>query len=301
MLRMADAEDLLAPIHTPNHVRAKLDVIFHDAGERHSVVRPPDADDARAILNFFRACTAPHFVAQCQNGIGRSVAVLAALSKNHGSESDAMALIAGGTYNRRLYRLLLAAAGLPVPAEPLVSMVVRVKYPVDRLRAFILSMQRQRHENWECIVVTDGPNPGVRSELDQAGNPKVRLIETPKALGRWGHPYRQLGIDAARGEFIGLSNDDNYYVPGYFEQMIGAMQAENADLAACAMLHNYFRWDFNGIYGYDVGAWLGRAELVKRVKWPTHGEFDSDNEYFDMLCKAARRVEIVKRALFVHN
>ena len=42
------------------------------------------------------------------------------------------------------------------------------------------------------------------------------------------------------GEFIGLSNDDNYYVPGYLEQIVNALA--DADIAMCEILHSYSGW-----------------------------------------------------------
>jgi hypothetical protein len=52
---------------------------------------------------------------------------------------------------------LLSAAGMNLEIDPLVSIAVRIKYAPDRLKLFILSMQRQRYENWEVVAVTDGP------------------------------------------------------------------------------------------------------------------------------------------------
>src|SRR5262249_30258736 len=153
---------------------------------------------------------------QCQVGVGRSHAVQAALLKIFGG--DYKDVLHHGTYNRKLYKLMLEAAGVVIDPEPMVSMAVRVKYAPDRLHLFLLSIQRQRHENWEVIAVTDGPNPAAVELVECMRDPRIRLIETEKPLGLWGHPYRQIGLDACRGDFIGLSNDDNYYVPGYFEQ-----------------------------------------------------------------------------------
>ncbi len=127
---------------------------------------------------------------------------------------------------------------------------------------------------------------------------RIRLIETPKPLGLWGHPYRQLGLDACRGEFIGLSNDDNYYVPGYLEQMLVALR--NADLAMCQIVHSYKSWDV-APPGQDLGSWICRASLVRRVPWPGE-DFNADGRYLESLKELAQgRIVEVQRPLFVHN
>ena len=299
VIRMADSPDLLVPIKDRQNVVELLDLIFNDAGESYGQVRPPAEVDARLILDFFAASTAPHFVAQCQAGVGRSQAVIAALAKIKGT--DDTSIISKGTYNRRLYGLLLRAAGLELPAGPLVSIAVRVKYAPDRLNLFLLSMLRQRHPEWEVVAVTDGPNPDARKLVENVSDRRVRLIETERPLGRWGHPYRQLGLDACRGEFIGLSNDDNYYVPGYLEQMIAALTANQADVAACQMLHSYYGWDLVVSHGFDLGSWIAHRDLVRQTAWPANLEWDSDSQYFRGLCDKAKKVVVIKRASFVHN
>jgi len=295
---MADSVEQLAVIKDQANLVERMDLVFNDAGEAFGIVAPPGEDHARKILQFgekHRTSGTPHLVLQCQAGIGRSHAACAALLKISGT--DPGSIVQYGTYNRRLYKLILAAAGMPPEREPLVSMVIRVKYSPERLLAFILCMRRQRHENWELIAVTDGPNPGAAHVVDVVKDPRVRLIQTEKSLGRWGHPHRQKGIDAAAGEWIGMSNDDNYYVPGYLEQMLTA--GENADLVQCRVLHSYCAWD--KFTGDEMGNWLARAQIVKRTPW-TGVEHTSDRDYLHQLRAAAGdRVADVDRALFVHN
>jgi hypothetical protein len=295
---MADSREQLAVVKDVANVAARLDLIFNDTTDECLGVRPPNADDARAILAFVNAnLHMPHLVFQCQVGVGRSMAALAAVMKFNGL--DNRAILGNGTYNRRLYRELLLGAGIAPDAEPLVSITIRVKYSPDRLRLFILSMQRQRHENWEIVAVTDGPNAAAVRLIANTDDPRIRVIETEQRLGRWGHPYRQRGLDACRGEYIGMSNDDNYYVPGYIEQMLHALD-NPADIALCQLLHSHSGWQVDPP-GNDLGAWIARASLVRRVPWTGH-DFSSDRDYLEaLLARAEGRVATVERPLFVHN
>ena len=293
---MADSVEQLAVIRDESNVVARLNLVFNDAGEDFHLIRKPTLEDAQKILQFARQhCHVPNLVLQCQVGVGRSQAVQAALLKIFGD--CPRSILHNGTYNRSLYRLMLEAAQIPHEREPLVSITVRVKYPSDRLKLFLLSMQRQRHENWEVVAVTDGPDPAAACVVNEMQDPRIRLIETEKPMGRWGHPYRQRGLDACRGEFIGMSNDDNYYVPGYLEQMLFAL--EDADLATCLMLHNYHGWHV--AMGSDIGCWIARASLVRQVPW-TGLSFKSDEDYLlSLKALAGDRVAALERALFVHN
>jgi hypothetical protein len=294
---MADSPEQLATIPDPQNLIARLDLIFNDTSEPFQIVRPPTEEHARRILAFVQThAHAPNLVIQCQVGLGRSHAVAAALMKIGGG--DPSAWLSAGTYNRNLYRKLLTVAGLAIDKEPLVSMAIRVKYAPDRLAMFLLSMRRQRYDNWEVVAVTDGPNPQAVELVRQMNDPRIRLLQTERPLGRWGHPYRQLGLDNCRGDFIGMSNDDNYYVPGYFEQMVTALR--NADLALCQTLHSYSAWAVVPPGG-DLGCWLARSELIRKVPW-TGTDFTSDGDYLNALIQqAGGRVVTVEKPLFVHN
>ncbi len=160
----------------------------------------------------------------------------------------------------------------------------------------MLAMDRQRYEAWEVIAVTDGPclKPDWMWSR-RRGN--LLWIETEKPLGHWGHPYRQLGIDAARGTYIGLQNDDNYLTPGFIEQLVFALEA-GADVACCQVVHSYSGWDVTGP-GSDLGSWLARTELVKRHLWKGQS-FDYDLAYLKTLAAEGQCVE-VPRPLVVHN
>jgi hypothetical protein len=125
--------------------------------------------------------------------------------------------------------------------------------------------------------------------------------------GLWGHPYRQLGIDRCidnEADFIGLNNDDNYLTPGYFEQLVHALQANDADFAICQMLHSYSGY---GVVPAepkagcaDVGNWLASADLIRQVKWEGT-DFLADGRFVERLAAKARRVVKVERPLLVKN
>jgi len=297
VIQIADTREQLPQIIDKANVVASLQVVFNDAVESFGSVRAPNLDDARRILDFIMANPAPHLVAQCQAGIGRSQAVVAAIAKISGS--DPSPVFANGTYNQSLYNLLLTAAGIPTAKPPLVSMAVRVKYSAERLILFLLSMRRQRYTNWEMIAVTDGPNADAKSLIEKFKDPRFKIIETEKMLGRWGHPYRQRGIEACRGEYIGISNDDNYYVPGYLEQMVFALEQNKADLAVCRILHSYFGWSVTEAGG-DLGCWIARKSLVEKCPWPGN-EFESDQAHMKLLRESAAKMIEVPRPLFIHN
>ena len=283
----------------PPWVRDHLQLSFHDIDEPMPGFTEPNREHASALFHFHdNRRDAAGLVVACLAAAGRSQAVVAALNTLHDMQPKMIFSLA--TYNRLLYQLIVEAGGGYVPPEPLVSIVVRIKYPGDRLSALLLSLRRQRWKNWELISVTDG------SRYDTAGYCDSRhvVIQTEQRQERWGHPHRQQGIDAARGAFIALGNDDNYYTPGFIDQMVYALQSQDADMAVCHYLGHYLGWQHIPAVpkaGHcDLGCFMAKASLVRSVPWEGQ-EFNSDGLYIEKLARKAGKVVEVSRPLFIHN
>lgn len=296
IIRMADEAELLPAVKDQDSVVSYLDCVFDDlpSGER-----APTSAHAKRIAAFLREADADsrveHIVAQCQAGIGRSVAVAAAYLESHGQRREEMA-----AYNRTLYRLLLAEFGKRPAREPLVSLAVRVKYDAETLMGFLISLRKQRHENWQAVLFTDGDRPDVKALVDTMPSANITLMLNTERKGRWGHPYRQAALEQCEGEWIGTNNDDNYLTPGYLEQMVRAGERSGAPLVVCAAVHRYAAWGCCKT-GQDLACWIARKELVKQVQW-TDTDFLADERYLSKLMEAAdgKHAEVL-RPLVVKN
>lgn len=270
-------------------------------------------EQARMVWEFHRSVkdSVDVLVIQCQIGISRSVAIAEALSDIFGYN-----YIPSGNPNQLVRGLILdvarespeAEAGLirvPLHQHLKVSICVRVKYPVNRLMAMILCLQRQSYRNWEAVIVTDGINADARSLISVMNDPRLVFVETVEKKGQWGHPYRNLGIQQCKGDLIGLTNDDNYYVPGYLHQMVKAMVANDCDLIMCDMLHTYQNWDRLETLPFqnkaDLGNWLVKASIAKSTPWPGNDMRD-DGKYVEAIAeKADGKIGILRRSLFIKN
>lgn len=293
VVRMADDASLLPAIKDAENAVSVLDCIFEDQTDG------PDAAAAKRIAEFLRAAEADpaidHIVAQCQAGVGRSVAVAAAYASSRNERWPNMA-----AYNRTLYRLLLAEFGRRPMPEPQVSLAVRVKYDAECLMGFLISLRRQRYDNWQAVLFTDGMRPDVRQLVETMPSSNVVLMENSEPKGKWGHPYRQAALDVCDGEWIGTNNDDNYLTPGYIEQMVLAGQRSGASLVLCSAVHRYAAWGCCKA-GQDLACWIAKKELVRKVQW-TDTDFLADETYLNKLMEAADgQFAEVPRPLVVKN
>lgn len=230
-------------------------------------------------------------VVQCEHGLSRSQAVAAAFA------TDPAPIIERFTYNRHIYRLLAPLAGKTLQPDPLVSVVVRLKHGIETCVDSVLSGRYKAHE---VLQVSDGP-----ADFATWSDDRAILIQTPERKGHWGHPYRQLGIDQAAGEYIVVANDDNYYVPGFLEQMLYWMRKRGADMALCNYLNAYTGWNVCEAtvdpWCADLGCFVVKRELIRQVKWEWN-DFFADMRFFQALAKRCQTPILrVCRPLFIKN
>jgi hypothetical protein len=127
---------------------------------------------------------------------------------------------------------------------------------------------RTKRENWEDVAVTDGPNDAAVRFVAQVSSPRIRLIETEQRLGRWGHPTGSVGLMLAAANFIGMSNDDNYYVPGYLEQMLNALDGADmlrAEVYITTRLGVWFKPEWISVAGSPEPLCFGKCHGAARI------------------------------------
>lgn len=73
----------------------------------------------------------------------------------------------------------------------------------------------------EVLVIGDthdGPLPDVQRLVEGYG-PQYRYLSLNYGSHAWGHPQINLGIDAAKGEYLTFNDDDDVYAPAAFAAM----------------------------------------------------------------------------------
>lgn len=105
--------------------------------------------------------------------------------------------------------------------DGLVSIVVPTYYRNDHLRRAIESAFAQTYEPVEVIVVDDS---GERHAEPVAREYDVTYIAHERNMG--GNPARNTGIEAARGEYIQLLDDDDWLLPEKLERQVPLLEAD---------------------------------------------------------------------------
>ncbi len=114
----------------------------------------------------------------------------------------------------------------------LISIIIPV-YNVEKyLEKCILSVINQTYKNIEIILVNDGSPDNSIEICKKYARIDSRIIYIEKENGGLSSA-RNVGIDVAKGEYIGFVDSDDYISSDMYEKLYDIISSENADMAIC--------------------------------------------------------------------
>lgn len=143
---------------------------------------------------------------------------------------------------------------------PLVSIVVRTYAGRDRLlEAALISIKHQTYENFEVIVVEDGGS-STKSTVESMRDSRFRHVACQKA----GRCFTgNVGLAAAKGEYIGFLDDDDLYFADHLEVNVSALLSSNHGQARVAYANSF---EVKSAIEKDD---LGNFQLLNEAENPT--------------------------------
>jgi hypothetical protein len=198
--------------------------------------------------------------------------------------------------------------------------VIAVAYGrIGELLVFVLSWMNQSASNWSLRVIHDGPNSEfdhAMESLTQESKGQVSYESTPFRYGDYGHSLRELGLRKCRGDYVLLTNADNYYIPHTVRYLTSAALQTGADVLLFDMVHSHDRPGQRNQPSYslfqtsyargsiDMGSAAVRGNLAQRAGFrdKTHG---GDATYFEDVATARLPDQLtvckIPNVLLVHN
>ncbi|MBE2317957.1 glycosyltransferase [Solirubrobacter sp. CPCC 204708] len=114
---------------------------------------------------------------------------------------------------------------------PAVSVVVPTHNRRDTVVSTVRELFAQHAVDLEIVVVDDGSTDGTSEALEALGDPRVRVVRHPRALGQ--SRARDAGVAAARAEWVAFLDDDDRWAPDKLRRQLDAAAAANADFVYC--------------------------------------------------------------------
>ncbi|MCR4842348.1 MAG: glycosyltransferase [Eubacterium sp.] len=118
--------------------------------------------------------------------------------------------------------------------DPAVSVIIPARNARAQLKYSLPNILGQTLENIEIIFVDDGSTDGTALLLEVAERKfpeKVTVIESQVGHGAGG--ARNLGLDIARGRYVGFVDSDDLVSPMMFEKMYNAAREGDYDIVDC--------------------------------------------------------------------
>jgi glycosyltransferase involved in cell wall biosynthesis len=156
-------------------------------------------------------------------------------------------------------------------ARPLVSCVINFLNGEKFIEEAIESVFAQTYENWELLLVDDGSTDGstkIAQRYAKQFPEKIRYIDHPGHQNQGTSATRNLGVAQAQGEYIGLLDCDDIWLPHKLDRQIETLALHPAASMVYGPTQRWYSWtglpedqrdDF-----YDLG-----LELNQLIKAPT--------------------------------
>ena len=106
--------------------------------------------------------------------------------------------------------------------KPLVSIIIPIYNIMDCLEKCVDSCINQTYENIEILMVDDGSTDGTSELCDKLKEKDARIRVFHKENGG-SSSARNLGIENAKGEYLGFVDSDDFISPTMYEDLINAV------------------------------------------------------------------------------
>lgn len=100
----------------------------------------------------------------------------------------------------------------------LVSAIITTHNRIEHLKKAISSVLSQTYTDIECIVVSDNSSDGTNEYCSNISN--IHFINIPATESKGGNYARNIGIEAANGDYIAFLDDDDIWFPEKIEKQL---------------------------------------------------------------------------------
>jgi glycosyltransferase involved in cell wall biosynthesis len=113
-----------------------------------------------------------------------------------------------------------------------VSVVIATWNASHLLRYAIASVLHQDHPHFEILVVGDHCTDDTEAVVASFGDLRIRFTNLERNSGQQATP-NNLGVAAARGEYLAFLNHDDMYLPHHLSSCIERLRRTGADILCC--------------------------------------------------------------------
>jgi glycosyltransferase involved in cell wall biosynthesis len=192
------------------------------------------------------------------------------------------------------------------------SFIITAYQRYNNIQCLIHSLLLQTYDNFEVIIIHDGYDQKHEEVIKPYLNDiRFKYIYTDHRYNDWGMTLRNKGLEMVDGDWIINTNDDNYYVPVYLEELVKVIENKNECNFVyydCVLSHNNIINHNKKDYGLlipeirhsyiDMGQFAVKKEVISKYKF--HLTAPADGILIEEM-KHELKPEYIDKILFVHN
>ncbi len=119
------------------------------------------------------------------------------------------------------------------------SIIVPVYNAGEYLEKCLDSLVGQTIDDYEIILINDGSTDGSQQIIDSYVNQHPKLIRTKTVENGGQGRARNIGIDMARGDYLGFVDSDDWVDTSMYQRLYSAAVESCAELVICDMVSVY--------------------------------------------------------------
>ena len=147
---------------------------------------------------------------------------------------------------------------------PVISVIIPVYNAERYLRECLTSLVNQTFRAYEIIAVNDGSTDGSLAILRhfQKDWPQLRVIDQENGGVS---AARNVGMAAARGEYLGFMDADDTVAPNYLERLYRTCVDTGAEISCCYYYYRMDNSDFLWKYPFRCHGVFNRSEAMTKL------------------------------------
>jgi glycosyltransferase involved in cell wall biosynthesis len=102
--------------------------------------------------------------------------------------------------------------------RPSISVVIPTRNRPDLVTRAVRSVINQTYQDFEIVVVIDGPDANSLAALKAIEEPRLKIVDLQESVG--GAEARNVGVRASVGEWIALLDDDDEWFPEKLKEQL---------------------------------------------------------------------------------
>ena len=119
----------------------------------------------------------------------------------------------------------------------MITIVIPVYNRASLIKRTIDNILDQTYQDIEIVVSDDGSTDNIEAVMQTISDLRVRFLKSEKNMGAC--HARNMGIEAARGEYIAFQDSDDLWDTHKLQKQLDALKAGNADVCICRMKFVY--------------------------------------------------------------